>query len=58
MSIPPACEAMTTWVARARSSVIDRYSSRSIVEASSTSTDRTSIPSGGVCGVLSRIPMI
>src|SRR2546426_9168284 len=58
ISMPPASDAMTTWVARARSRVIERYSSRSTAEASSTSTDRTSMPSGGVWGVLSRIPRI
>src|SRR5262245_42198240 len=56
--MPPACEAMTTWVARVRSSVIDRYSSRSIAGACSTHTERTRMPSGGVCGVVSRIPRI
>src|SRR5882724_7560479 len=58
MSMPPAWEAMTTWVARARSSVIERYSSRSTAEASSTSTERTRMPSGGVWGVLSFMPRI
>ena len=58
MSMPPACDAMTTWVPRPRSSVIDRYSSAAIGEASSTSTLRTLMPSGGVCGVLSIMPRI
>src|SRR5881409_1216001 len=58
ISMPPAWEAMTTWVARARSSVIERYSSRSTAEASSTSTERTGMPSGGVCGVFSLMPRI
>src|SRR2546425_1344952 len=58
ISMPPAWEAMTTWVARARSSVIERYSSRSTAEASSTSTERTRMPSGGVCGVFSLMPRI
>src|SRR2546426_8582151 len=58
ISMPPASDAMTTWVARARSRVIERYSSRSTAEASSTSTDRTWMPSGGVCGVLSLMPRI
>src|SRR5918993_1013315 len=58
MSMPPAWEAMTTCVERPRSSVIDRYSSRSMAEASSTITLRTLMPSGGVCGVLSIMPRI
>src|SRR5467141_607849 len=56
--MPPACDAITTCVARVRSSVIERYSSRSMAEASSTSTLRTLMPSGGVCGVLSIMPRI
>src|SRR5512141_284894 len=58
ISMPPDFEAITIGRARDRSRVMPRYSSRSVCSASSTSTLRTTRPSGPVCGVTSVIPRI